>query len=58
MQSGILGFSVFGGSAGTGDGRTTGAAGVTGSSFPHNNMQPYLAVTFCIALQGVFPPRS
>lgn len=29
-----------------------------GSSFPHNNMQPYLAVTFIIALQGVFPPRG
>jgi microcystin-dependent protein len=31
---------------------------VTGSSFPHNNMQPYLTLNFCIALQGVFPPRS
>lgn len=31
---------------------------VTGSSFPHNNMQPYLALNFCIALQGVFPPRG
>ncbi len=29
-----------------------------GSSQPHNNMQPYLSVNFCIALQGVFPPRS
>ena len=29
-----------------------------GGSQPHNNMQPYLTVTFCIALQGVFPPRS
>jgi microcystin-dependent protein len=24
----------------------------------HNNMQPYLTVNFCIALQGVFPPRT
>jgi len=31
---------------------------VTGSSFPHNNMQPYLTLSFCIALQGVFPPRT
>jgi microcystin-dependent protein len=31
---------------------------VTGSSFPHNNMQPYLCLTFIIALQGVFPPRG
>jgi microcystin-dependent protein len=29
-----------------------------GSSFPHNNRQPYLAVTFIIALQGVFPARG
>jgi microcystin-dependent protein len=31
---------------------------VAGSSFPHNNMQPFLGLTFIIALQGVFPPRS
>jgi microcystin-dependent protein len=29
----------------------------TGGSLPHNNMQPFLAVSFCIALQGVFPAR-
>ena len=29
-----------------------------GGSAPHNNMQPYLTLNFCIALQGVFPPRS
>lgn len=29
-----------------------------GGDFPHNNMQPYLTFYFCIALQGVFPPRS
>ena len=34
------------------------ALSVTGSSFPHNNMMPYLTVNFCIALQGVFPPRG
>jgi microcystin-dependent protein len=32
--------------------------GISGSSFPHNNMQPFLPVTFIIAMQGVFPPRS
>jgi microcystin-dependent protein len=31
---------------------------VTGSSFPHNNMSPYLTVLFIIAMQGIFPPRS
>jgi microcystin-dependent protein len=29
-----------------------------GGSLPHNNMQPYLTLNFCIALQGVFPPRT
>lgn len=29
----------------------------TGSSLPHNNMMPYLTLNFCIALQGVYPPR-
>lgn len=29
-----------------------------GGSSPHNNMQPYLTVTFIIAMQGVFPPRG
>ncbi len=29
-----------------------------GGSQPHNNLQPYLALNFCIALQGIFPSRS
>jgi microcystin-dependent protein len=29
----------------------------TGGGLPHNNMQPYLTLNFCIALQGVFPAR-
>jgi microcystin-dependent protein len=28
-----------------------------GGGLPHNNLQPYLTVNFCIALQGVFPQR-
>jgi microcystin-dependent protein len=31
---------------------------IAGGSQPHNNMQPYLTLNFCIAMQGVFPPRS
>jgi microcystin-dependent protein len=29
-----------------------------GSSFPHDNISPVLVFNFCIALQGIFPPRS
>jgi microcystin-dependent protein len=34
------------------------ALGLTGGNQPHNNMSPYLVVNFCIALQGIFPPRN
>jgi len=36
----------------------TNAIGDTGGGQPHNNMQPYLAINYCIALQGVYPSRS
>ena len=29
-----------------------------GGSQPHNNMQPYLTINYCIALVGLFPSRS
>ena len=29
-----------------------------GGSQPHNNLQPYLVLNVCIALQGVFPSQS
>jgi microcystin-dependent protein len=32
--------------------------GVAGGSQPHNNLQPYLVLNYCIALQGVYPPRT
>ncbi|PZD94524.1 phage tail protein [Paenibacillus sambharensis] len=32
--------------------------GVAGAGAPHTNMQPYVAVNYIIALQGIFPPRS
>jgi len=31
---------------------------ITGGNLPHNNMPPFLGLTFIIALQGVFPARS
>jgi microcystin-dependent protein len=33
------------------------AVAVSGSGLPHNNLQPSLALMFCIAMQGVFPQR-
>jgi microcystin-dependent protein len=30
----------------------------SGGDQPHNNLMPYLTFYFCIALQGVFPPRT
>ena len=32
--------------------------GFSGNSAPHNNMMPTLVLNFCIAMQGVYPPRS
>ncbi len=34
------------------------AIGPAGGTQPHNNLMPYLALNFCIALSGIFPPRS
>jgi microcystin-dependent protein len=31
------------------------AVSTTGGSQPHLNMQPFLTLSFCIALQGIFP---
>ncbi|WP_022901286.1 phage tail protein [Humibacter albus] len=33
------------------------ALATTGGSQPHNNLPPYLVVSFIIALQGIFPSR-
>ena len=33
------------------------AVSTAGGNLPHNNLMPYLVLNFCIALQGIFPPR-
>ena len=47
---------------GSGNGPLVGmhASSVTtqGGSQPHTNMQPYLAINFCIALTGIFPSQN
>jgi microcystin-dependent protein len=30
----------------------------TGGNQPHPNIQPYLTINYCIALQGIFPSRN
>jgi microcystin-dependent protein len=34
------------------------ATSISGGNLPHNNLPPFLGLTFIIALQGVFPPRT
>jgi microcystin-dependent protein len=34
------------------------AISTVGGSQPHDNMQPYLALNFCISLNGIFPSRN
>ncbi len=34
------------------------ALALAGGGLPHNNMMPYLTLTYIIAMQGVFPPRG
>lgn len=32
--------------------------GLAGGNQPHNNMQPYLVINYCIAMEGIFPSRN
>ena len=34
------------------------AIGSAGGNRPHNNMQPFFGIRFCMALQGVYPSRQ
>jgi len=34
------------------------AVSFVGGNQPHNNMQPFLALTFIIAIEGVYPPKQ
>jgi len=35
-----------------------GAIGIAGEGQPHSNVQPFQVLNFCIALQGIYPPRG
>jgi microcystin-dependent protein len=52
---------IYGPNPATGSGQIVAMAAAvapTGGSQPHNNMAPYLGMTFIIALQGIFPSRG
>jgi microcystin-dependent protein len=34
------------------------ATSLAGGNQPHNNIQPYLTLNFCIAMEGIFPSRN
>ena len=36
----------------------SGQVAPAGGGHAHNNLQPYLTLNWCIALQGIYPPRS
>lgn len=52
---------IYGPDPATGSGQIVAmaaAVGPTGGNQPHNNMQPYLGMSFIIALAGIFPSRG
>ncbi len=56
--SGGNAFTYIAGGTGTQQALVGTSIGNTGSSFPHNNVQPVLAVSVCIALYGIFPSQN
>lgn len=46
------------GEFGTPEAMGVGSVTNVGGSQAHDNMQPYLALNFCIAIQGLFPSRN
>ncbi len=52
------GLLAYDGTATPGTALSPQAVSVSGGSQPHNNLMPYLAVNFCIAMSGIFPARN
>lgn len=50
--------AIYSDTANPNDAMSPAAVTITGSSQPHENMQPYLVLNFIIALQGIFPIRN
>ncbi len=55
----VFGSGQFYQAAGNADGALGGIkSSAAGSNIPHNNMQPYTAMNYIIALEGIFPPHN
>jgi microcystin-dependent protein len=52
------GKKMYAAARGTGPAMSAQALTSAGAGQPHNNMPPYLAVNFIIALQGIYPSRN
>ena len=53
------GATVYGAAQGQSTSLAPGTIGTSaGGSVPHQNMQPFLTLNFCIALAGIYPSRS
>lgn len=52
----ITGDSLYG--AGAGELSPLGVSSATGNAQAHSNMMPYLAISYSIALQGIYPSRN
>lgn len=46
------------GSAANGSMGGGGSLSISGASAPHSNMQPFLCISFIIALEGIYPSRN
>lgn len=52
------GVKFYGPQGGAEVAQAPGSVATAGANLPHPNMQPYTALNFCVALSGIFPPRS
>jgi microcystin-dependent protein len=50
--------SMYGSAAGQMAPMATSSVANVGGSQPHTNMQPFLILSYCIALQGIFPSQN
>lgn len=52
------GQTVYGAPASTPVSMNGGAVAAAGGDMAHNNLQPYLALNYCIAVTGLYPPHT